>query len=245
MKPYVPVDNVLIAASSLAGSMAYAGVGQVDQTESHSRSTRAQGSQSSLRELGGLRKFRLSSRPCPCPKTWPAGACSTSFNLNRRTKIIMSNPTTLQSSSGLSNILGAYDMGTGKRSRLAQARQRRLASWKRALGCRGRHWQVDPHRWNGEATAYGILLDASVDTAVPNSTGTVTGSVARAGSFRGAALIVGAGTDEALTRQGASQNRNLRGRPDHRGDLDDQEPRRNVKQRRQRRAREGIGGHKN
>ena len=31
-----------------------------------------------------------------------------------------------------------------------------------------------------------------------NSTGTVTGSVARAGSFRGPALIVGAGTDEAL-----------------------------------------------
>ena len=49
-----------------------------------------------------------------------------------------------------------------------------------------------------EASAYGILLDKSVDTGVANSTGTVTASVARAGSFRGPALIVGAGTDEAL-----------------------------------------------
>ena len=48
-----------------------------------------------------------------------------------------------------------------------------------------------------EATAYGILLDASVDTTTAYGNGTVTASVARAGSFRGAALIVGAGTDEA------------------------------------------------
>ena len=48
-----------------------------------------------------------------------------------------------------------------------------------------------------EATAYGILLDKSVDTAAAYSGGSVTGSVARAGSFRGPALIVGAGTDEA------------------------------------------------
>jgi hypothetical protein len=50
----------------------------------------------------------------------------------------MSNPTIIESSPGLSDILGAYDFG-----------------------------------------------------------GTVTGSVARSGSFKGAALIVGAGTDEA------------------------------------------------
>ena len=48
-----------------------------------------------------------------------------------------------------------------------------------------------------EATAYGVLLDASVDTAAPFAGGSVTASVARAGSFRGPALIVGAGTDEA------------------------------------------------
>ena len=56
------------------------------------------------------------------------------------------------------------------------------------------------------ATAYGILLDKSVDTGVANSLGNVTVSVARAGSFRGAALIVGAGTDEALLARTLRQN---------------------------------------
>jgi hypothetical protein len=39
------------------------------------------------------------------------------------------------------------------------------------------------------------LLDAAVDTAEKFSNGTVTGSVAKAGSFRGQALIVGVGTN--------------------------------------------------
>jgi hypothetical protein len=46
-----------------------------------------------------------------------------------------------------------------------------------------------------QATAYGVLLDPSVDTAAKFSENSVTGSVASAGSFRGAALIVGAGVD--------------------------------------------------
>lgn len=46
-----------------------------------------------------------------------------------------------------------------------------------------------------EAVAYGILLDEVVDTTVAYSDGSVTCSVARAGSFRGPALIVGAGTN--------------------------------------------------
>ena len=49
-----------------------------------------------------------------------------------------------------------------------------------------------------ESTAFGVLLDKAVDTTAPFAGGTVTASVARAGSFRGPALIVGAGTDEAL-----------------------------------------------
>jgi hypothetical protein len=48
-----------------------------------------------------------------------------------------------------------------------------------------------------EATATGILLDSAIDTAVVLSDGSVTGSIARAGSFRGPALIVGTGTDAA------------------------------------------------
>jgi hypothetical protein len=46
-----------------------------------------------------------------------------------------------------------------------------------------------------QASAYGVLLDSSVDTAAAFSNNSVTGSVARAGSFRGPALIVGVGVD--------------------------------------------------
>jgi hypothetical protein len=48
-----------------------------------------------------------------------------------------------------------------------------------------------------EATVFGILLDPEVDTAVTFTDGSVTGSVARAGTFRGAALIVGVGVNAA------------------------------------------------
>ena len=49
-----------------------------------------------------------------------------------------------------------------------------------------------------EAQAYGILLDPSIDTAAPFSDGTVTGSIAKAGSFKGSALIVPPGVDAGL-----------------------------------------------
>jgi hypothetical protein len=49
-----------------------------------------------------------------------------------------------------------------------------------------------------EAQAYGVLLDPSIDTAAAFSDGTVTGSVAKAGSFRGPALIVPTGIDAGL-----------------------------------------------
>jgi hypothetical protein len=51
-----------------------------------------------------------------------------------------------------------------------------------------------------QASAYGILLDPAVDTAAKFADGTVTGSVARSGSFRGAALIVSTGTDAAALK---------------------------------------------
>ena len=114
---------------------------------------------------------------------------------------------TLQTQPGLSEILGAYDTGHWETV---------TASLKPASGVllRGSVLSAVPAD-NGklsltagtaEATAYGILLDKSVDTGVANSTGTVTGSVARAGSFRGPALIVGAGTDEALLARTLRQN---------------------------------------
>ena len=114
---------------------------------------------------------------------------------------------TFQTSPGLSEILGAYDTGHWETV---------TAQLKPACGVllRGSvlsavaadNGKLSLTAGAAEASAYGILLDKSVDTGVANSTGTVTGSVARAGSFRGPALIVGAGTDEALLARTLRQN---------------------------------------
>ena len=49
-----------------------------------------------------------------------------------------------------------------------------------------------------EVNAYGILLGPAIDTSVAYSDGSVTGSIAKAGSFKGSALIVPAGVDAGL-----------------------------------------------
>jgi hypothetical protein len=49
-----------------------------------------------------------------------------------------------------------------------------------------------------EVNAYGVLLDALVDTAAPYSDGSTSGSIARAGSFKGSALIVPPAVDAGL-----------------------------------------------
>ena len=49
-----------------------------------------------------------------------------------------------------------------------------------------------------EAAAYGILLDPSIDASIAFGDGSVTGSIAKAGSFRGPALLVPAGIDAGL-----------------------------------------------
>ena len=49
-----------------------------------------------------------------------------------------------------------------------------------------------------EAQAYGILLDPSIDTGAAFSDGTVTGSIAKSGTFKGSALIVPTGVDAGL-----------------------------------------------
>jgi hypothetical protein len=49
-----------------------------------------------------------------------------------------------------------------------------------------------------EAQSYGILLDPAIDTAVAFGDGSVTGSIAKAGSFKGSALLVPAGVDAGL-----------------------------------------------
>ena len=90
LTPYVPPDNVLIAASSLGGTMAYAGIAQVDAGRVASRFTR----------LGGFRSWpskpwkTTGNSACllvrfPCLKTWQRGACSTFCNSTlEKTKIM-------------------------------------------------------------------------------------------------------------------------------------------------------------
>lgn len=57
-----------------------------------------------------------------------------------------------------------------------------------------------------EATAFGILLDPSIDTAATFSNGQVSASVARSGSFKGQALIVGVGTNTATLTDALRKN---------------------------------------
>ena len=73
MKPFVPSDLVLIAASSLAGSMVYAGVAQVDAAESTLNVYAGRRVPVVTHEaLEDYRKFRLSSRPIPVPQNLKA-----------------------------------------------------------------------------------------------------------------------------------------------------------------------------
>ena len=67
-----------------------------------------------------------------------------------------------------------------------------------ATGSGGDIGKLVPLTAGTEAAAYGVLLDPAIDTAAPFSDGTVTGSVAKAGSFRGPALIVPTGVDAGL-----------------------------------------------
>lgn len=130
----------------------------------------------------------------------------------------MPNPITLQSSLGLSDILGAYDVGHWetvtaqlKPSTGTLLRGSVLSSVVADAG------KLTLTVGGSEATAYGILLDKSVDTTAPFSGGSVTASVARAGSFRGEALIVGGWNRRGRPCQAAPANRNLHGRGDRSG----------------------------
>jgi hypothetical protein len=97
---------------------------------------------------------------------------------------------------GLSNLLSAYDDGHWE----TVVAELKAASGVLVRGSVLSAVAADAGKLTlttagSEATAYGILLDPEVDTAQAYSDGTVTCSVARAGSFRGPALIVGVGTN--------------------------------------------------
>jgi hypothetical protein len=73
MKPYVPADNVLVGATSLAGNFSYAAVAQVDAEESGLRVY--EGKRIPLIYYDAredIRKFRLSARPIPVPQNLAA-----------------------------------------------------------------------------------------------------------------------------------------------------------------------------
>ena len=67
-----------------------------------------------------------------------------------------------------------------------------------ASGTAGDVGKLVPLSAGTEAQAYGVLLDPSIDTAAAFSDGTVTGSIAKAGSFKGSALRVPTGVDPGL-----------------------------------------------
>ena len=104
------------------------------------------------------------------------------------------NPTTLTDlPTGLSNLLSAYDNAhweTAVVELKANSGVLKRCSVLSAVG-----GKLELVTATNQATAFGVLLDEEVDTSVPYSDGSVTGSIARAGSFRGPALVVSAGTD--------------------------------------------------
>ena len=73
MKPFVPVDCVLIASSAASGAFSYAGVSQVDQDERTIRVYEgARIPMISYENFEDIRKFRLSARPVPVPQNLSA-----------------------------------------------------------------------------------------------------------------------------------------------------------------------------
>jgi hypothetical protein len=110
------------------------------------------------------------------------------------------NLTTLDVPTGLSNLLGAYDTGHW---------QTQVCEIKAGIGALARGTilatgsgadvgKLVKLSATTEVNAYGVLLDELIDTTVTYSDGSVTGSVAKAGSSRGPALIVPTGVDAGL-----------------------------------------------
>jgi hypothetical protein len=73
MKPYVPVDTVLIAASSLGGNFSYSAIAQVNEEETGMSVFEGKRVPLIYYEAGeDIRKFRLSARPILVPQNLAA-----------------------------------------------------------------------------------------------------------------------------------------------------------------------------
>jgi hypothetical protein len=111
------------------------------------------------------------------------------------------NPTTFTDlPTGLSNLLGAYDEGHWQ-TVVAEIKSG-IGVLPRgsvlATGTAGDVGKLVKLTAGTEAQSYGVLLDEQIDTGAAYSDGSVTGSIAKAGSFRGPALIVPTGVDAGL-----------------------------------------------
>jgi hypothetical protein len=105
------------------------------------------------------------------------------------------NPTTLDVPTGLSNLLSAYDEAHWEVVVVELKPASGVLLRGSVLSAVGGKCELVTS--TNQASVFGVLLDEAVDTASPYSDGSVTGSIARAGSFRASALIVSAGTDGA------------------------------------------------
>ena len=150
MTPYVPPDNVLVAASSLGGTMAYAGVAQVDASESGlSVFAGRRVPVVAFEALEDYRKFRLSSRPVPVPaEPRSLGPSGRPLKFNWRKLNHVHNHTSIFAGAQRDPRRLRYGP-LGNCHRSTQACLWRLASRLCALCCRGRQWQVVTHCWNG------------------------------------------------------------------------------------------------
>ena len=104
------------------------------------------------------------------------------------------NPTVLNDlPTGLSNLLSAYDDGHWETVVLELKPTSGVLKRGSVLALVAGKCELVSA--TNQARVFGVLLDEVVDTSAAYSGGSVTGSIARAGSFRAAALMVSPGTD--------------------------------------------------
>jgi hypothetical protein len=103
------------------------------------------------------------------------------------------NPTTYDVPSGLSNLLSAYDEAHWETVVLELKPGSGVLLRGSVLSLVAGKCELVSA--TNQATVFGVLLDEAVDTSAAYSDASVTGSIARAGSFRAQALIVSPGTD--------------------------------------------------